>query len=197
MLAGIYLTLLHLASPPCFASLSTPRRDLLADDKRPSSLWKHVSPLTTDQIELTETIQYLRERLPGDPDNVELRWWKGWCYRQLEEYDSAIPELEFVLHHDPEDAEARHLLGEVYNNKAYILYQQGGNPALALVLIEKAITLDPDEPLYLGTKGEVLYRLGRHREALKCIKRALRDYPDHPEMLEDLKRVKTAMGVRR
>ena len=112
----------------------------------------------------------------------ELHWWKGWCYRQLEENDLAIPELELALRDDPEDDEARLLLAVVYNNKGDAAYDKG-DWASALASVERAIALNPKK-LYLHNKAVVLYQMGRHREALGYVRRARRSPPDPIEIVD-------------
>ena len=201
--------------------------------------------LNTDQIEVLHTLEYLREHLAISPDDLGLRGWRAWLYYLGMQYDSAIADLWFVLHEDPENWEARTFLGQVYlekadvlylkkadasqvmrftelavgefkqalgkvpddqvtaqflarayNDKAYYLYLRRQDLPLALELIDKAIALHEAETFYLSTKAEVLYALGRPKEALFHLKRALKDYPDEPELLQDLKLIEAALSTR-
>ena len=108
----------------------------------------------------------------------------------------AIGELKQVLAKTPDDREAAQLLAQAYNSKAYILYLRRQNLPLALELINKAIALHKAETFYLSTKAEVLYALGRPKEALFHLKRALKDYPDEPELLNDLKLIQAALATK-
>ena len=161
-----------------------------------SALNQELSPLTTEQIDALETLEVVRDRLSMDPGNLELRWYKAFSLLQLDEADLAIPELLLIRREDPQNADARYALAMAYNNKADVLYRLNGKLESALALVEEAIALDPDERFYLGTKAQILYRLGRYPEALECVDNALRDYPEHAEMLADRERIKAAISKR-
>ena len=107
--------------------------------------------------------------------------------------DLAVGELEQVHAARPDDAGAAQALAVACNNQAYHLYRRRQELDRALGLINRAIRLQPQETFYLSTKAEVLYALGRHREALSHIHRALRDYPDVPEIVEDLRLIQAAL----
>jgi WD40 repeat protein/tetratricopeptide (TPR) repeat protein len=54
---------------------------------------------------------------------------------------------------------------------------QNSQPGPALPLVEKAVALEPFNPIYQNTRGVVLYRLARYSEAMACLERNLRDDP--------------------
>jgi len=116
---------------------------------------------------------------------------RAWQFNEL-----AITELERVLAKVPNDQEATRLLAEAYNDKAYFLYLRRQDLPLALTLVNKAITLHKEQTFYLGTKAEVLYALGRPKEALPHIRRALKDYPNEPELLKDLEMIKSSLSAK-
>ena len=68
-------------------------------------------------------------------------------------------------------------------------------------LIRKAIKLDPDSPAIIDSLGWVLFRLGRHEEALTELQRAYEAFDDHEvaahlvEVLVALKRQDDALAV--
>ena len=95
---------------------------------------------------------------------------------------SNASQFELVLRDDPEDDEARLLLAVVYNNKADAAYDKG-DWASALASVERAIALNPKK-LYLHNKAVVLYQMGRHREALRYVRRARRSPPDPIEIVD-------------
>ena len=148
--------------------------------------------LSTRDIEVLETREHLRAALAIRPDDPGLRGERAWRFNEL-----AIEELERVLATTPDNEGAAQLLAEAYNDKAYFLYLRRQDLPLALKLINKAIALQESESYFLSTKAEVLYALGRPREALPHIRRALRDYPDEPELLHDLKMIQSAISTAR
>jgi len=210
----------------------------------PQQAVKSLRPLSTEEIEVLQSIEDLRARLAMRPDDPGLRGWRAWLYYLGMDYDSAIADMWFVLRDDPElleartflaqvylekadvlylkeegsqrvwqlnelaigelervlaktpgDQEATQLLAEAYNNKAYFLYLRRQDLPLALDLIDRAISLHAAQTFYLGTKAEVLYALGRSREALPHIRRALKDYPNEPELLKDLEMIRSSLSA--
>ena len=206
---------------------------------------KSLRPLSTQEIEVLQTIEDLRAQLAMRPDDPGLRGWRAWLYYLGMDYDSAIADMWFVLRDDPElleartflaqvylekadvlylkeqgsqrvwqlnelaigelervlaktpgDQEATQLLAEAYNDKAYFLYLRRADLPLALSLVNRAIDLHETQTFYLGTKAEVLYALGRSREALPHIQRALKDYPNEPELLKDLEMIKSTLSAK-
>jgi tetratricopeptide (TPR) repeat protein len=178
----------------CQGAIVQSRQELLDETRQRLELHGQLAPRSDAQRELVESLDFLRRQLQRDPHNVELRWLKGLCHLELDDHESAIRELEFVLAHQPIPPEAPETLALAYNNKAYLLEREHRDLPQALGLIERAIALDPGESLYLITKADVLYRLGRYADALRCLQRAQRDYPRHHRVLAGLARIKEAMA---
>jgi len=83
-----------------------------------------------------------------------------------------------ILAHQPNHADARHLLGAI----ALMV----GRLDQALEWIRGAIGLRPEVPAYHGNLGETYRRLGRDEEALASFQRALSLAPDYVEALNNL-----------
>jgi hypothetical protein len=86
-------------------------------------------------------------------------------YEAAKRYDDAERLLAHVLKAHPEHAPALHLQGVVAFRK--------GRKALALALMEKAIRLGVDTPLYYRNIGEVYRTLGRHKEAAEAARKSV------------------------
>ena len=61
---------------------------------------------------------------------------------------------------------------QVLNYLAYFLYQNNMNIDEGIQLIDKAMELNPDHYLYLATKGELLYKQGKYKEALTYLEKS-------------------------
>ena len=73
--------------------------------------------------------------------------------------------VERELENDPESWEA-------WSAKADIFYfQKSYNNAM--ICCEKSLCINPDNALACNTKGNILYMLGRHKEAIECYNRAI------------------------
>jgi len=88
-------------------------------------------------------------------------------------------------------------LAEAYNDLAWIYAEQNKNLEEALELVEKALTYDIDNPAFLDTKAEILYQMGRFKEAI-VIEEGLVDQegpsPDYYQ--KQLERFREGLGLR-
>jgi tetratricopeptide (TPR) repeat protein len=97
-------------------------------------------------------------------------------FQAFREVEVAIADLELVLKLDPSLASAREFLAEVCNRLAWSLAANpSSRPALdrALVLSLRAIELQPNNPIYLNTRGVILYRDGQLAEAVPYLEKSL------------------------
>jgi tetratricopeptide (TPR) repeat protein len=84
-----------------------------------------------------------------------------------------------VLRREPDNAPALNFLG-------YLFADHNMNLDEALVMIRRAIELDPENGAYIDSMGWVLYRLGRLAEARTHLERALRLTGGDPVIHEHL-----------
>jgi predicted Zn-dependent protease len=84
----------------------------------------------------------------------------------------------------------------VANNLAWIL-AEGPNPdpERALKLIDAAVAADPNEPRFHGTRGHVLVRMKRWKDALAELETALPYEPTHPDVHRDLAAAYEGLGI--
>lgn len=73
--------------------------------------------------------------------------------------------LQEILKTDPENTQANNDLG-------YLWADQGKNLDQALVMIHKALAMEPDNAAYLDSLGWVLFKLGQTEEAVKKLEQA-------------------------
>ena len=90
------------------------------------------------------------------------------------------------LHKRPGHPDATHLLGVVAFQK--------GQPEEAIALVGEAIALDPDQPFYHNTLGEIFRTNGTLGKAEKEYRIALKLMPDYPQALGNLGMVLHAGG---
>ena len=79
--------------------------------------------------------------------------------------DAAMVELQTILRSAPADADALNAYG-------FTLAKELDRPRAAFKPITQAFLLAPEQPEILDSYGYVLYRLGRHQEALAPLQKA-------------------------
>jgi len=100
--------------------------------------------------------------------------------------DEAAAIYEQLLAHDPEHADAAHLLG-------LVRFRRGDFDA-AVGLIRDAIARDAQNPIYQGNLGNVLKDAGRPDEAIAAYRRALEIHPEYAEIHNNLGYVLQSSG---
>lgn len=86
--------------------------------------------------------------------------------------------LEAVLKESPDDP-------SVNNDLGYLYADQNKNLEQAEKMIRKAITAEPENGAYLDSMGWVLFRLGKHQEALPFLEKAVQKATGGDETLWD------------
>ncbi len=151
-------------------------------------------PLSEEQAEALERLPSVREGLLTQPDDVDLRWTRAWCYTELDEYDLAIPEFERLLRENPEDQETAEWLAEAYQGKAFTLLDEDRQVDQALLAIDRALTLMPNDPMLLATRAAVLLTLGQLDKARASLRQAYAQAPQDPALREELQRLEAMMA---
>ena len=128
-----------------------------------------------------------------DPADTNLAYAMGEYFFYIKDYDKAIEKLEYAYSRNPENEKFKNDLAAAYNNKAYFLYKSGENLDYGIKLINKAIKIKPDDGIILSTKAELLYKLGKYKEAYEYIKRGKKLLPDEDEIKHDFKMIKDAL----
>lgn len=80
-----------------------------------------------------------------------------------------------------------------YNDLAWIYAEQGKNLDEALRLVEKALSLRPQEPAFWDTKAEILFKKGRIEEAIAIEQRLVRENREVNQFRRQLKKFQEAL----
>jgi len=110
----------------------------------------------------------------------------GVAYEQHGHTEQAIATFEEIIARAPDHGQALNYLG-------YTLADRGERLEYAQKLIERAVTISPDNPAYLDSYGWVLYRLGSYDKALAPLKKAVALDKD-PVIFDHLGDVYRAVG---
>ena len=105
------------------------------------------------------------------PDDTRLLYGRALLNEELDQTANAEKDLRRVVELKPNDADALNALG-------YTLADRTEHKDEALGLIQKALSLKPDDPAIIDSLGWVQYRLGNLVDAVKSLRRAFERQPD-------------------
>jgi len=130
----------------------------------------------------------LSSALAAEPDSAELIYDVAMVAEKLDRLDEVESQLTRLIELKPDNAQALNALG-------YTLVDRTPRTAEGLKLIEKALTLAPEDPSILDSMGWAHFRMGNLGDSEKFLRRALADRPD-PEIAAHLGEVLWAKGER-
>ncbi|MDQ1315123.1 MAG: hypothetical protein QG662_1232 [Pseudomonadota bacterium] len=130
----------------------------------------------------------LSEGLKRYPDAPDLLYDRAMAAEKLGKIDVLESDLRRVIVLRPDEAQA-------YNALGYTLADRTDRLAEAMVLLDKALALAPDDPFILDSVGWAQYRLGNLARAHEFLERAYKARPD-PEIAAHLGEVLWARGQR-
>ncbi len=134
-----------------------------------------------------EAIPILERALSLEPDSTQAMFWLGASYERTGREVEAETVLQGLLDLDPNFAPALNYLG-------YMWADQGQNLDQALVLVQQAVALEPDNGAYIDSLGWAHYQLGQYEEARAHLERAARLVGDDAIVLEHLGDLYRALG---
>ena len=121
--------------------------------------------LLADRGREKEALGFLDSILGLEPENVELLYYRAMTGERFGQLDILEADLRRVIELDPGNADALNALG-------YTLTDQTNRHEEALVLIEKALTINPNDAAFIDSLGWVQYRLNNFQIALTHLRRA-------------------------
>lgn len=127
------------------------------------------------------------DRLKGDP---ELTYELGMLYETLDRRDEGLALMETVIRNHPDHSNALNYVG-------YTLAEEGRDLDRALVLVQKASLLDPENGFILDSVAWVHYKLGDYPKAWENIGYAVDIVDDDPTIWEHYGDIARAMGKKR
>ena len=122
--------------------------------------------LLADRGQEKEAMSFLDSILLLEPENIELLYYRAITGQRFGQLDILEADLRRVIELDPSNADALNALG-------YTLADQTNRHEEALELIEKALTIRPQEAAFIDSLGWVHYRLNNFQIALTHLRRAL------------------------
>ena len=136
----------------------------------------------------TAAFDVLTAGLKRYPDSANLLYDRAMAAEKLGKLDVLEADLRRAIVLRPDDAQA-------YNALGYTLADRTNRLPEAVVLLDKALTLAPDDPFILDSVGWAQYRAGNLARAQEHLERAYKVRPD-PEIAAHLGEVLWARGQR-
>jgi len=118
-----------------------------------------------------EAFELIGGALERMPDQPELLYDHAMLAEKLERLDLLENNLKKLISLQPGHAHA-------YNALGYSLADRNMRLTEAQALIEKALDLAPDDPFIIDSMGWLMYRTGRHKQALEYLRKAYAARPD-------------------
>ncbi len=135
------------------------------------------------------------EAIKIDPNNMVAYCARGYAYLGKGNFDQAILDFNKAIELNPTNPTLNNVIATIYNEKAYAIYKKGESLDKGLELIDKAITMFPNNGIYLSTKAEILYKLGRYDEAYEYIKSGIKLEPNQKEIQDDFKMIEKSLNA--
>jgi tetratricopeptide (TPR) repeat protein len=146
------------------------------------------SELLRDSNAHAEAFGVLSAGIERFPDSADLLYDRAMVAERLDKLDVLEADLRRVIVLRPEDAQA-------YNALGYTLADRTDRLAEAVALLDKALSLAPEDPFILDSVGWAQYRSGNLSRAQAYLERAYKARPD-PEIAAHLGEVLWARGQR-
>jgi len=149
-------------------------------------VYRAEAEILTREDRLEEALAVYDLALTEYPENSELLYARAMLAEKLDRIELLERDLRRILEREPDNADALNALG-------YTLADRTDRLEEAYDLIEKALALKPDNYYIIDSMGWVLYRMGRHEEAIDHLERALEINHD-PEIAAHLGEVLWVSG---
>jgi len=147
--------------------------------------WHYVNILL-EANRFDEAYSFLNKALIARPNEPELIYETALAADRLHKYEVTEQLLQKLIKLKPEHAHA-------YNALGYSWAERGIRLDEAQQMIDKALSLMPDDPFILDSKGWVQFRKGDSQAALATLQEAFNRRPD-PEIAAHLGEVLWALG---
>ena len=137
--------------------------------------WLRHATLKIGNQELGKAIPILQNGVKVNPGSKELRILLASSFSQVGKVDSSIEEYEALLQQNPKAL-------VVANNLATILTDKKGDPSSLKRALELSRPFESmkEQPFLLDTLGWVYAKLGRNEDAIRLIREAVAQAPNHP-----------------
>jgi tetratricopeptide (TPR) repeat protein len=171
--ADVPLPELHLQMAMCHINLeeydeARPHLDLALQPGREPPVWFYRGICDLNQGRVQPAMAHFQEALrlgPAPEDLGRVRLYIATCYKEQEQFEEAIEQLQQAVAVDPDDLAIHNLLG-------YCYYKTGRHEEAVSCFLQ-AVTIDPRSAIDWANLGSNLRDLGRTDEAITMYRKAL------------------------
>ena len=156
------------------------------DDQNQAIAWQVEANLLTQAHQLQQAYDILQQAVSTMPNSASIVYDFAMLAEKLQRYDVMEQQLRKLIAMQPDFAQA-------YNALGYTLADRNERLDEAVSLIEKALSLSPDDHYILDSMGWVQYRLGKLDKAAEYLRRAYTVQTD-PEIAAHLGEVLWQQG---
>jgi len=135
------------------------------------NLFQMEAELLIGQDRLNEAYDLLTSALQSDPENLNLLYTRSIVSAEQRDLAAAEADLRLILDRDENNASALNALG-------YTMTNLSTRHEEALLLIERAHQLEPENPAILDSLGWIYFHLGDNERALTYLRQAFEAFPD-------------------
>ena len=125
-----------------------------------------------------DAMEWFKKAEKLEPNNLKVQYAMGNMFYYTGEYDKAISKLEYAFDRGLNDQSVIDMLMNSYNNKAVSCYTKKKDFKKGLELVDKALQFNPNAEFPLSTKAELLFKMGRTKEAEEYIQKIIAVKPD-------------------
>lgn len=143
--------------------------------------------LYAKENKFAEAIGFLREGYKKFPDQLQLLFLVGVFQEKSNQIDDCVQTMKEVIRKDPNNSSALNYLG-------YIWAERGIKLDIAQSLIERALSIKPNDGFYLDSLAWVFYQKGDFPKALEMLNNAIKVEPEEGIIVEHLGDVYLKMG---
>lgn len=141
------------------------------------------------QNDLPQALDVLDRATAKWPRNTQLLYSRGVILDKLGRLDEALAEMERIIALDSENADALNFLG-------YMLADQNRELDRALVLITRALEIEPDNGYVIDSLAWIHFRMGETDKAWELARRAVEHVSDEPDIWEHYGDIAARLGLR-
>jgi len=123
------------------------------------------------------------------PDDTQLLYSQGVVLEKLGRTDEGLAVMEQIITLDSEHADALNFLG-------YMLADQGRELERAMMLVTRALEIEPDNGYIIDSLAWVHFRMGDARKAWELVQRAVEHVADEADIWEHYGDIAARMGLR-